>query len=152
MKRIFKHSRRGSAVLDATLVLPMLLTMTFGCVEFGHYFYVKHTLQGAAREGARVAATGISRADVVTAVERSMVAAGFPTSKYTVETFTVTGTDASGNAILVALPTITATSPTSGTAILVRVKSNWGVVGCRPMGLISTSKDVVGNTTMRREG
>ncbi|MGC4033821.1 MAG: pilus assembly protein [Tepidisphaeraceae bacterium] len=43
--------RRGSAVLDAALVFPVLLSLTFGCVEFGHYFYIKHTLQGAAREG-----------------------------------------------------------------------------------------------------
>ena len=44
--------RRGSAVLDAALVFPILLSLTFGTVEYGHYFYWKHTLQGAAREGA----------------------------------------------------------------------------------------------------
>ena len=40
--------RRGSAVLDAALVFPILISLTFGCIEFGDFFYVKHTLQGAA--------------------------------------------------------------------------------------------------------
>ena len=47
-----RRRRRGSAVLDAALVFPILLSLTFGAIEYGYYFFVKNTLQGAAREGA----------------------------------------------------------------------------------------------------
>ncbi len=43
--------RRGNAVLEMALVLPILLLLAFGMVEFGYFFYVKNNLQGAAREG-----------------------------------------------------------------------------------------------------
>lgn len=154
MTRIQKHSRRGSAVLDAALVFPVLLSLTFGCIEFGHYFYIKHTLQGAAREGARAAVTGTAMIDVTNAVANSMGAAGFNNTKYIVEPFKVIGTDAQGNPILEVLPStaITATSPTPGTPILIKVSCTWGTVGIRPMRLIGTTKPVVGTTTMRREG
>lgn len=136
-----RRFRRGSAVLDAALVFPVLLSLTFGCIEFGHYFYVKHTLQGAAREGARAAATGTLNSDVTTAVGNSMGAAG-------ISAYTVAIRDATDTSNI----TITATTPIAGTAILVKVSCNWGTVGVRPMGLIGAAKSVVGTTTMRREG
>ena len=45
--------RRGSEVLELALLLPLLLALTFGTVEFGFYFYLQHNIQAAAREGAR---------------------------------------------------------------------------------------------------
>src|SRR2546423_12493520 len=49
--------RRGNSVVEAVLVFPLLLALMFGTTEYGYYFYVKHTLEGAAREGARVGIT-----------------------------------------------------------------------------------------------
>ena len=37
------------------MVLPVLLLVSFGLVEFADFFYLKHILAGAAREGARAA-------------------------------------------------------------------------------------------------
>lgn len=136
------HRRSGSAVLEGFFVLNAMIFLAFGCVEFGHYFYIKHTLQGASREGARAAATGTANTDVTTAVSNSMTAAGIPSSKYT-----VTITDTSNAAM-----TISSTNPTAGTAIVVKVTATWGNVGIRPMGLIGSTKSVIGATTMRREG
>jgi Flp pilus assembly protein TadG len=128
--------RRGNAVLDMALVMPVLLSLTFGTVEFGHYFYVKHCLQGAAREGARVAITSTAvNSDVTTAVANSMAAAGLTASGYTV---TLTPTTISGLA--------------EGTSITVSVQCTWGTVGMRPLGLIGASKTVQGITVMRKEG
>src|SRR3954453_338838 len=74
---------RGSAVLDAALVFPILLSLTFGTVEYGYYFYVKHTLQGAAREGARAAITPTAaNSDVTSAVTAAMTASGLTNSGY----------------------------------------------------------------------
>ena len=42
--------RSGGAVLETVLVMPVLLYLAFGIVEFGYYFYVKHSLEGAARD------------------------------------------------------------------------------------------------------
>ena len=134
--------RRGNAALDAALVFPVLMLLTFGCVEFGHYFYIKHTLQGASREGARAAATGVSNTEVTLAVTNVMTAAGIIPAKYTT---TITDTN---NAPI----TITSSTPVAGTAIVVKVTCSWGTVGVRPMGLMDTSKQVIGVTTMRREG
>jgi Flp pilus assembly protein TadG len=134
--------RRGSAVLDAALVFPILLSLTFGCIEFGHYFYVKHTLQGAAREGARAAAMpGSTNTDVTTAVTNSMTAAGITAANYTTKVRNSADT-----------ADITVASQTAGTAILVKVQCTWGTVGLRPLGLIGSSKQVIGMTTMRKEG
>ena len=44
---------RGASVLEMALVLPILLMLSFGVVDYGYYFYVKNTVQGAALAGAR---------------------------------------------------------------------------------------------------
>src|SRR5690349_3828318 len=76
--------RSGNAVLDMALVMPLLIALTFGAVEYGFALYIKHSLQSAAREGARAAVvSGATATDVQTAVDSSMSAAGFGTSKYT---------------------------------------------------------------------
>src|SRR3954452_6578039 len=77
--------RPGNAVVEAALVLPVLLALAFGTVEFGHFFYCKHTLQGAARDGARVAILSSStNTSVTTAVANTMTAAGFTSTQYSV--------------------------------------------------------------------
>jgi Flp pilus assembly protein TadG len=129
-------------VLDAALVLPILLSLTFGTVEYGHYFYWKHTLQGAAREGARAAITPTAQnAEVTSAVNAAMNAAGIVPSKYTVKIRNVGDT-----------ADINVASVASGTPVLVKVYSTWGSVGIRPLGLIGSAKQVTGQTVMRKEG
>lgn len=132
---------RGSALLDAALVLPILLSLMFGTVEYGHYFYWKHTLQGAAREGARTAIiANAQNAEVITAVHTAMSAAGIDPSKYTVKI---------RNAIDTA--DVDVKNVTTGNGVLVRVHAQWGTVGMRPLGLISAGKQVAGQTVMRKE-
>lgn len=136
------RARRGSAVMDAALVFPILISLTFGSVEFGHFFFTKHTFQGAAREGARSAITpGATNADVTTAVGQTMTAAGFPSNKYTVAIRNATDT-----------ANLDVATTTAGTGILVKVTAPWGTVGLRPLGLIGTTKSVAGQTVMRKEG
>lgn len=47
--------RRGAAVVEMAVVLPLLLTILFGIIEFGWTFMVYQSLTNAAREGCRVA-------------------------------------------------------------------------------------------------
>ncbi|MBZ0258666.1 pilus assembly protein, partial [bacterium] len=44
---------RGSATVEFALVLPILMLLLFGIIEFGRVLSVQHLLNTAAREGAR---------------------------------------------------------------------------------------------------
>jgi Flp pilus assembly protein TadG len=46
----------GAAAVEFALVLPIILLILFGTIEFGRAWNVRQTLTDAAREGARVAA------------------------------------------------------------------------------------------------
>lgn len=63
MKTAFRRLRlrrddprsRAAAVVEFAVVLPLLLTILFGIIEYGWVFMVRQTLQTAAREGCRLA-------------------------------------------------------------------------------------------------
>ena len=47
------NSEKGASAVEFALVLPLLLTLLFGTVEFGLLMYDKAVLTNACREGAR---------------------------------------------------------------------------------------------------
>lgn len=55
---------RGAAFLEFAIIVPILLTLVMGIVEFGRAYNVVISLQGAAREGARVLALGNTSPDM----------------------------------------------------------------------------------------
>lgn len=56
------HSResgeRGAAALEFALIVPVLLLLVLGIIEFGFMFQAQLALTHAAREGARMASVG----------------------------------------------------------------------------------------------
>ena len=50
-----KSSHRGVACVEAALVLPVIVLLTFGFIEIGYYVNCHHVLHDAARQGARAA-------------------------------------------------------------------------------------------------
>ncbi len=54
MRRL--RSEHGAAAVEFALLLPVLLVLILGIVEFGRAFQVQATLAAAAREGVRVMA------------------------------------------------------------------------------------------------
>lgn len=54
---------RGAAAVEFALVMPLLLLVVFGIVDFGRAYNMQIALTSAAREGVRVAALGGSVAD-----------------------------------------------------------------------------------------
>jgi len=62
----FRKNNKGLALVELALVIPILLVLVMGIVEFGWIFNGYIALTGAAREGARVYVTG---GDYETAVE-----------------------------------------------------------------------------------
>ena len=51
---------RGAAAVEFALLLPVLLLLVFGIIDFGRALNAQITLTQAAREGARIAALGES--------------------------------------------------------------------------------------------
>ena len=47
---------RGTALIEFTLILPLLLLLTLAVVDFGRAFFIKNVLEQAAREGVRLRA------------------------------------------------------------------------------------------------
>ena len=45
----------GAAAAEMALVAPLLITIMFGSMELGHYFYSEHVVVKAVRDGARFA-------------------------------------------------------------------------------------------------
>lgn len=134
-----RHGRRGASVLEMALVLPVLLMLSFGIVEYGYFFYVKNTVTSAAQAGSRVAIMGSStNADVSNAVGNMMTAAGLQNSGYQL---TLNPADVSTAA--------------QGANVTVTVTCNWSSVGIHAlpvaMGGISDSKSIVGSASMRKE-
>ena len=137
-----RKRRRGSAVIEASLALPVLLYFSMGMVEFGQYFYAKHTVDAAARDGCRQAILSTATtAAATTAVANTMLAAGFASSGYS-----LTFTNTAGSTTYSDLSTVAA-----GTAIKATVTVNYGSVGVRPLGVIPANKQVIGITTMVKE-
>lgn len=82
---------RAAAVVEFAVILPLLLTILFGIIEYGWVFMVRQTLQTAAREGCRVAVLQTSvepYANVLDRVAQVMAPTGLE--------YTVTMTHATG--------------------------------------------------------
>lgn len=70
---------RGSTVVEFAVILPLLLTILFGIIEYGWVFMVRQTLQNSAREGCRLAVLSTSvdpYSNVTTRVAEVMAATG----------------------------------------------------------------------------
>jgi Flp pilus assembly protein TadG len=128
--------------MEAALVLPVLLALSMGMIEFGQFFYAKHTISAAARDGCRTAILGNStHAQAVAAVNSTMNSAGYATS-----TYTVTFRDPTSGATIPNVATVV-----KGNGIRVTVTADFGAVGTRPLGVVPANKQVVGITTMIKE-
>lgn len=138
--------RRGSAVIEGAFVLIALLSLSFGTIEFGYFFFVKHTVQGAAREGARAAIpANATTSDVTTAIANAMNAAGLSQSKSKYVICISTSASA------VPPTQMNVSSIAEGQPIYVTVQCKWSDVGLG-LGIISKSKVLSGVTVMRKEG
>ena len=60
-------SERGAAAIEFALVLPILIMLLFGIIEFGRGYHAKVELTGAVREGARALALGKSTGEAAAA-------------------------------------------------------------------------------------
>lgn len=69
---MFAKSRRGHVAIELLVVLPILLTVLLGTVEFSLLLTVQQQVSLASREATRVAATGGSVAEIEQAVRQTL--------------------------------------------------------------------------------
>lgn len=130
--------RRGTAVVELALVLPVFLLLVFGMIEFGRAVMVQHTLVNASREGARQAVIdGSTVAQVVNRVDTCLKAAAIPgaTIQYAV------------NGITVADPSVAE----FGEAVTVRISVPYDNVNWIPVPDYLGGTLLSASTVMRRE-
>jgi len=149
--------RRGGAVLELALTLSILFSICYGLIECGYFFYVKNTMEGAAREGCRAGIVAGSTTTVCNAaIENQLQAAGLVpngttatagSGNFSIGHFTVTYMD-NGSAVT------SLSSAVSGDTLTVQITANWGTVGAgfRPAAILSASKTITTASVMRKEG
>jgi Flp pilus assembly protein TadG len=60
---MLRNNQKGAALLEFAIVLPFLLVLVFGVIEFGLIAYNKQVITNASREGARSAITKTLNSD-----------------------------------------------------------------------------------------
>lgn len=58
------NNQNGAALVEFAIVLPLLLILVFGVIEFGVMFYDKAVITNASREGARAGITGLGDPEI----------------------------------------------------------------------------------------
>jgi Flp pilus assembly protein TadG len=74
--RCASQNRRGAALVEMALVLPVFLAVVMGIIEFGRGMWVGNMVTNAAREGARIAVLdGSTNAQVQQAISEFLTSA-----------------------------------------------------------------------------
>jgi Flp pilus assembly protein TadG len=135
-RKIGRNRRRGAEVLEAALVLPIVLLLIAGMIEFAYFFHLQHNLTSAAREGARAGIPfGATNADVNTAIDKVMNSVGLN----------------KGNFDVSVTPGDVEFAP-AGTDVTVTISAKWSKVGINMFGVINGNQLVKGSVVMRKEG
>ena len=80
-----RRGPRGAAMVEFAIILPVLVMLLFGMIEYGWVFFKAAQVNQAARHGSRIAIRPAATEDEVTAaVAAVMSGAGLGSSGYTV--------------------------------------------------------------------
>ncbi|WP_422444893.1 TadE family protein [Thermoanaerobacterium sp. DL9XJH110] len=66
-----EKSQKGQAMVELALILPVIVLILFGILEFGRIFYSYIVITYAAREGARAGAVGKTDAEIIARVREA---------------------------------------------------------------------------------
>ncbi|HUP75245.1 MAG TPA: TadE/TadG family type IV pilus assembly protein [Acidimicrobiales bacterium] len=124
----FRTRERGAAAVEFAIVLPLLLLLVFGIIEFGRGYEAKVQLTGSVREGARALALGRTAAQAQQAVIDAAPGLNPPLTAANISTTPCPAGGADGNATVTVtydLPSLTPLVP--GGSIGINVS---GVMRC----------------------
>ncbi|NIP42270.1 MAG: hypothetical protein GWO41_04160 [candidate division Zixibacteria bacterium] len=127
--RLFRN-KKGNAIIEFALVLPILLLVLFGITEFGRAIMVTNVLNTASREGARLAAVSdlSDTVSVQTRVQEVLTASNVTPKNITVEYSAATRT------------------------VKVSVTSDFEVLSAGVLGSFAGVIELHGTTIMKYEG
>lgn len=74
------HNKKGQSIVETALVLPIILLVVFGIIDFGRIFNAQIILSNSAREGSRYAALGKTDAEITIAVDSMCTTLGAVTT------------------------------------------------------------------------
>ena len=78
---LFKREEKGQTLVEMAIVLPLLILILMGIIQFGFIFNGHISMTSAAREGVRLGAVGASNSEVSSRVNEAL--AGTPLLKNT---------------------------------------------------------------------
>ena len=112
MRRLRLRGDRGSAAVEFAIVIPVLLLLVLGTVEFGRVFFLQNSITNAARVGARTMAIEASAANPNAVSDaKSQTAAAAVAPALTTTQVTVSTSNGTSNCVV----------PAAGTAVYVTV-------------------------------
>lgn len=68
----FRKNEKGQALVEMALVLPLLIILILGIIQFGIIFNNQVAVASAAREGARAASVGATQDEINAAVNNAL--------------------------------------------------------------------------------
>ncbi|MHC4638242.1 MAG: TadE/TadG family type IV pilus assembly protein [Planctomycetota bacterium] len=129
-----KMRYRGAATIEAAIVFPLLILLTFGIIEYGWMFLKAHQITNATRHGCRIAI----RANATNAEVMSSINSLLDTANITGSQVAITPGDLS----LVAM----------GETIEVSVTVPWANIAIMDMPFLPKPANIHAFTTMAKEG
>lgn len=63
MREQLQRNQRGVSVVEFALLAPIFITLLFGMLAYGQYFYLSHTVQQIANNAARATIAGLTTAE-----------------------------------------------------------------------------------------
>jgi Flp pilus assembly protein TadG len=140
-----RSTRRGTAAVEAAIVLPVYFLLLLGIIEFGHAQMVVNLLQGGCRAGARMGSTaGPTTANVVSHV-KEVLGAGVNASKVTIYVQDAGALDTGGtwpttDAQVQALPAIEVSTAKERQMFVVRASVPYNSIAVVPMPFLKNYK------------
>ncbi len=131
------RSEGGAAAVEFALILPLLMMLVFGIVDFGYAMNRDTMINNAAREGVRSASLGATTADVTATVKSAL-----PPEIAATVTVTVTCTKPTG----VACTAYSTDAASGGTAI---VKVDYVHSWITPVGSVFSGKTITLSKTSK---
>ncbi|MBT2727433.1 pilus assembly protein [Bacillus sp. ISL-75] len=86
-------SQKGQSLVELALVLPVLILLLFGIIDFSRIFHAYLTIDHAGREAARSASIGSDDATVKNTAASDATSIGLTTEKVSISGTRTSGTD-----------------------------------------------------------
>jgi Flp pilus assembly protein TadG len=134
--RISPKSTRGISIIEMALVMPLVLMLLMGILEYGWMFWKNQEINNAARQGARVAVIeGATNDQVTSEIDTIMANVGLGSSGYTIE---------------ISPDDVFITDP--GTLVTVTVTVPYANITLTGVPFLPVPDDLDGETSMVKEG